>query len=640
MLAVKNSDALREAHEAVQGEVIAFGTAAGPESGDPRRTRSACARVPGSRPSTPTQQRIVDSLLRDARHAGVGLEADRRERFNAIQTELAELATRFNEPRARRDPPASRCWSATPTEMAGTPPSLRELAAQNAREHGEAAARPPKRGPGGSPSTPPSCFPSSSTASRRALREQLYRAYDHPRRERASSTTRRCSSSILALRQEMATAARLRELCRALPRCEDGARASRRSTSCMEQLRRASLARRAGGSREPAGLRAPSAGQADPLAHWDVAYLGRAPARGALRLLAKRSCGRTSRCRGCSTGCSRWRSGSSACEIVAADGEAPVWHPDVRFFRVRDAAGEPIAAFYLDPYSRPGDKRGGAWMDDCVGRTRRPADGSRAQARRLPRLQSDAAGRRQALADDLRRGADALPRVRPRPAAHADPRRSRPRLGHPQHRVGRGRAAEPVHGELVLPPRDAARSLGPRRDRRARCPTRSSRRSAQARTYRAGLVHAAPALLRDARSGAPPRPDCGGVASASSRCRRRSRRGRRCCRRCPRTASSAASATSSPAVMRPGYYSYKWAEVLSADAFSAFEEAGLENPAGDRRDRPALPRHGARPRAAARPRCGSSNRSAAAHPRRMRCCAIRDWRDRRSGLASLPAAST
>jgi oligopeptidase A len=56
--------------------------------------------------------------------------------------------------------------------------------------------------------------------------------------------------------------------------------------------------------------------------------------------------------------------------IDAADGEVPVWHPDVRFFRIRDADGAPLAAFYLDPYSRPAEKRPGAWMDDCVGRSR------------------------------------------------------------------------------------------------------------------------------------------------------------------------------------------------------------------------------------------------------------------------------
>jgi oligopeptidase A len=56
-------------------------------------------------------------------------------------------------------------------------------------------------------------------------------------------------------------------------------------------------------------------------------------------------------------------------QIEAADGETPVWHEDVRFFRVYDEADEEIAAFFLDPYSRPGEKRGGAWMDECMGRS-------------------------------------------------------------------------------------------------------------------------------------------------------------------------------------------------------------------------------------------------------------------------------
>jgi oligopeptidase A len=44
-----------------------------------------------------------------------------------------------------------------------------------------------------------------------------------------------------------------------------------------------------------------------------------------------------------------------------------VWHPDVRYFEVRNPAGAAVASFYLDAYARP-HKRSGAWMDDCVGR--------------------------------------------------------------------------------------------------------------------------------------------------------------------------------------------------------------------------------------------------------------------------------
>ena len=52
---------------------------------------------------------------------------------------------------------------------------------------------------------------------------------------------------------------------------------------------------------------------------------------------------------------------------------APVWHEDVRFFRIETPDGERIGQFYLDLYARE-TKRGGAWMDEASTR-RRTADG-------------------------------------------------------------------------------------------------------------------------------------------------------------------------------------------------------------------------------------------------------------------------
>ncbi|MCI14388.1 oligopeptidase A-like [Trifolium medium] len=57
-------------------------------------------------------------------------------------------------------------------------------------------------------------------------------------------------------------------------------------------------------------------------------------------------------------------------EIEPADGLAPVWNKDVKFFRVKDSSGSPVAYFYFDPYSRPSEKRQGAWMDEVVARSR------------------------------------------------------------------------------------------------------------------------------------------------------------------------------------------------------------------------------------------------------------------------------
>jgi oligopeptidase A len=48
---------------------------------------------------------------------------------------------------------------------------------------------------------------------------------------------------------------------------------------------------------------------------------------------------------------------------------APAWHADVRFFEINSAGGEPLGSFYLDAYARP-NKRSGAWMDECIGRKR------------------------------------------------------------------------------------------------------------------------------------------------------------------------------------------------------------------------------------------------------------------------------
>jgi oligopeptidase A len=52
--------------------------------------------------------------------------------------------------------------------------------------------------------------------------------------------------------------------------------------------------------------------------------------------------------------------------------DAPLWHPDVRFFSIDGAGGEPVGSFYLDAYARP-NKRGGAWMDECIGRKHLPS---------------------------------------------------------------------------------------------------------------------------------------------------------------------------------------------------------------------------------------------------------------------------
>ena len=107
-----------------------------------------------------------------------------------------------------------------------------------------------------------------------------------------------------------------------------------------------------------------------------------------------------------------------------------------------------VGQFYLDPYARAGQAP--RRLDGRRARPLAAPRGRAADAGRAPGLQLRRAARRPAGAADARRRHHAVPRVRPRPAPHADAGRRPRRLGHLRRRVGRGRAAEPVHGELLL----------------------------------------------------------------------------------------------------------------------------------------------------------------------------------------------
>ena len=135
LMGVCNSDALREAHDEVQAEVVTFALQQG-QSRPIYDGLCALRDSDGFSQLEVAQRRVVESLIRDARHAGVGLEATRRERFNEIAQEMAELATRFSN-HVLDATSAYSMWLRDPADIEGLPSSLIELAAQAAREGGE-----------------------------------------------------------------------------------------------------------------------------------------------------------------------------------------------------------------------------------------------------------------------------------------------------------------------------------------------------------------------------------------------------------------------------------------------------------------------------------------------------------------------
>ena len=375
LLGVKNSPALRTAHEAVQPEVVMFGLRLA-QSRPIYDALVALEKSPEFGKLDPVQRRIVGLLIRDAKLAGVGLDGAARERFQAIATELAEHQTAFSN----HVLDATKAFALVLRERAeveGLPHSALALAAQSARGAGEPNAT-AEAGPWRLTLDLPSLVPALQHLRRRDLREKLYRA-NVARASSGAEDNTALIGKILRLRREESRLLGFRsfaELSLASKMAPDVGAVRR----LLEELREVSYA---AAERELAELRAfaRAHGETAELAHWDVAFW-------AERQREERYAFSEEELRpyfplpAVLTGLFALAERLFGIRIRAADGEAPVWHPDVRFFRVDDDAGAPVAAFYLDPYSRPAEKRGGAWMDECLGRSRLFADaGGRA---RLP----------------------------------------------------------------------------------------------------------------------------------------------------------------------------------------------------------------------------------------------------------------
>ena len=347
------------------------------------------------------RRRVVESAIRDARDAGVGLDGPARERFLEIATRLSELSTKFSN----NTLDATKAFAldlGDPAEVAGLPPAVLALcaAAWNDAHAGEAGA-----GGAGEPPAPratPEAGPWRVTleaaiygpfqqyAERADLRERLYRA----RAARASSgptDNTAILSEILALRREQAsllgfpTYARLALDSRMAKTPEAvyamidriGAAALPRAREELAALR--AFAAENGASQDSEGSRgsdsSESAAPAAELRHWDLAYWSRRRLEALYGYSSEtlRPYLPFPRVLDGLFGLARELFGVA---IEPCDGLAPVWHPDVRLFRVRDAeSGAELAHFYLDPYSRPAEKQGGAWMDEICNRAERP-DGS------------------------------------------------------------------------------------------------------------------------------------------------------------------------------------------------------------------------------------------------------------------------
>jgi len=355
LMSVKNSPELRQAHEAVQKDVVRVLMRVSQSEPMYRALRALRDGAEWSRLDV-AQQRIVSAAIRDADLSGVGLTGASKERFEQIELELAELSTKFSN-NILDATKAFELVLSSREQVEGLPPTLLAATAQG------------PEGPWRITLDAPVYIPFMEHSRRRDLREQLYRAFV-TRASQGATDNQPTLERILALRQEKAALLGYASFA-------DVSLASKMAPSVaaveklLGELRSAALPRARQEHEElTAYAREKSADPDLTLSLWDIAFW-------AERLREERYAYSDEELRPYFS-LPRVLEGLFATarrlfevEIRQVEGEATVWDPSVRFFQVTDFAGHKLASFYLDPYSRPENKRGGAWMDATLSRKRR-----------------------------------------------------------------------------------------------------------------------------------------------------------------------------------------------------------------------------------------------------------------------------
>ena len=311
------------------------------------------------------QQKIINNALRDFHLSGIDLADEKKKRFREIRQQLSKLTSKYEE----NILDATQAWSKHITEkksLVGLTDSALAMAKQAAEE----------KELGGWLFTLnfPSYYAVISYADDRALREEMYQAYSTRASDQGANAGEYDNSEImddiLALRHEIAQLLGFKnyaERSLATKMAED----PNQVLSFLQGLAKRSQPMAKQELAELAEFAKKEHGVSD-LAAWDVPYYGEKLRQHTFDFSqedVKPYFPETTVVPGMFAVVKRLY-GISINEVK----DVETWHEDVRFYEIRDKKDTLRGQFYLDLYARD-KKRGGAWMDDCMGR-KRNADGS------------------------------------------------------------------------------------------------------------------------------------------------------------------------------------------------------------------------------------------------------------------------
>jgi len=359
---VLDSPELREAYSTNQPKVVQYYTELGQNVALFEKYK-ALRDAPAFAALSPAQRRIIANEIRDFRLSGAELPPEQKQRYAQLNEELAALSTQFSE-HILDATNASVFYVEEESELSGLPEDVRQTAREAAEGEGHKGWKLTLRAP--------CLFPVLQYADNRALREKLYYAYQTRASEfgKPELDNTPLITEILKKRKEAANLLGYRSHAEVslVPKMADSPR------QVLDFLNDLAARAKPFAQKDYVELKSFAAtelGLTD-LQSWDLAY-----ASEKLRVQryafsdqeVKQYFPEPKVLEGL------FRAVETIYKVRISEDQAETWDPAVRFFRISNPDGSLVGQFYLDLYARE-TKRGGAWMDEALTRCRK---GSRVQ---------------------------------------------------------------------------------------------------------------------------------------------------------------------------------------------------------------------------------------------------------------------
>ena len=354
---VLDSPELRSAYNANQPKIVQYNTELGQNLVLFEKYKALRA-SPEFAALSPAQRKIVDNEIRDFRLSGAELAPSMKQRFAAISEELARLATKFSE-NLLDATNAFALHVKDRAKLAGIPEDVVETARAAADKDGSSGWKFSLQAP--------SYVPFMQYAAQRELREQMYRAYVTRASEfgKPELDNTPLITQILRLHHEAAQLLGYANHAEVslVPKM---AQTPRQVLDFLNDLAAKALPFARKDYAELGEFATAELGLAR-LEAWDLAYASeklRAARYAFSDQEVKQYFPEAKVIQG------MFRVVESIFGVRVDPDQAQIWDPAVRFFRISDTQGNLVGQFYLDPYARD-TKRGGAWMDEAISRRRR-----------------------------------------------------------------------------------------------------------------------------------------------------------------------------------------------------------------------------------------------------------------------------